>query len=266
VSQEPHGIRRFLGHAIWIGLAGGIGSGLFGVGGGVILVPLLTRFLGLTQQESHGTALAVALFTAPAALIQYARTGHVDVLWSVTLALGSVIGAPLGARWAHATPEKSLRRAFGILLLILAVRLSLTHLPEGNVMPSQGAWATVARIALGWVIGVASGYFGVGGGVILVPTLVLLAGFKQVEAQGISLLFVIPTAASGTWKHKQLGNVKSQEVLPLALWSILGAFASATVATRLPSHTLRVGFAVFLFAVGAKLAFTQMTRPAKTTS
>ncbi|HKA24404.1 MAG TPA: sulfite exporter TauE/SafE family protein, partial [Candidatus Eisenbacteria bacterium] len=75
-----------------------------------------------------------------------------------------------------------------------------------------------------------------------------------------------PTAASGTWKHKQLGNVKSQEVLPLALWSILGAFASATVATRLPSHTLRVGFAVFLFAVGAKLAFTQMTRPAKTTS
>src|SRR5262249_56185767 len=93
---EGRGGQRFVGHVVWIGLGGGIGSGLFGVGGGVILVPLLVRFLGLTQQESHGTSLAVALFTAPAALIQYARTGHVDVLWSVTLALGSVIGAPLG--------------------------------------------------------------------------------------------------------------------------------------------------------------------------
>jgi uncharacterized protein len=261
VSAERQGFQRFFGHVIWIGLAGGIASGLFGVGGGVVLVPLLTLFLGLTQQEAHGTSLAVALFTAPAALIQYARTGHVDVLWSVTLALGSVIGAPLGARWAHATSEMNLRRAFGLLLLVLAVRLSLTHLPEGNVMPETGAWAVIARIVLGWVIGVASGYFGVGGGVILVPTLVLLAGLKQVEAQGISLLFVIPTAASGTWTHRKLGNVKGYQVLPLAVWSVLGAFAAATIATRLPAHTLRVGFAAFLFAVGAKLAFTRPTRP-----
>jgi len=87
-----------------------------------------------------------------------------------------------------------------------------------------------------------------------------------VEAQGISLLFVIPTAASGTWKHRSLGNVKTHEVLPLAVWSILGAFAAASVATRLPSHTLRVGFAMFLFAVGAKLAFTKATRPSSETS
>jgi uncharacterized membrane protein YfcA len=260
VSQEPRGLSRFLGPVVWIGLAGGIGSGLFGVGGGVILVPLLVRFLGLTQQAAHGTALAVALFTAPAALVQYARTGHVNVPWSATLALGSVIGAPLGARWAHETSEKNLRRAFGALLLILAVRLSLTHLPEGNVMPESGVWAFVARVALGWGIGVASGYFGVGGGVILVPTLVLLAGLKQVEAQGISLLFVIPTAASGTWTHRKLGNVKMNQVLPLAVWSILGAFASATVATHLSGHTLRAAFAVFLFSVGAKLTFTGATR------
>lgn len=262
MSEERSGVRRFLGHAIWVGLAGGIGSGLFGVGGGVILVPLLTRFFDLSQQEAHGTALAVALFTAPAALIQYVRTGHVDLAWSLMLAAGSVVGAPLGARWAHATSEKNLRRAFGLLLLILAVRLSLTHLPEGDLIPEHGVWMIVARVVLGWIIGVASGYFGVGGGVILVPTLVLLAGLKQVEAQGISLLFVIPTAASGTWKHRSLGNVKTREVLPLAVWSILGAFAAAGVATHLPSHTLRVCFAVFLFAVGAKLAFSKPTRAA----
>ena len=266
MSQGGGGIRRFLGPAIWVGLAGGIGSGLFGVGGGVILVPLLTRFFDLSQQEAHGTALAVALFTAPAALIQYVRGGHVDLAWSLMLAVGSVVGAPLGARWAHATSEKNLRRAFGFLLLILAIRLSLTHLPEGNVIPEHGARMVAARVALGWIIGVASGYFGVGGGVILVPTLVLLAGLKQVEAQGISLLFVIPTAASGTWKHRSLGNVKAGEVLPLAVWSILGAFAAASVATRLPSQTLRVCFAVFLFGVGAKLAFTRATRPASKTA
>lgn len=262
MSAPARGLERFLGHVVWIGLSGGIGSGLFGVGGGVILVPLLVRFLGLTQQAAHGTALAVALFTAPAALIQYARTGHVDVPWSLTLAAGSVVGAPLGARWAHDTSEKNLRRAFGVLLLILAVRLSLTRLPEGNFLPTAGLWSIVARVTLGWVIGVASGYFGVGGGVILVPTLVLLAGLKQVEAQGISLLFVIPTAASGSWKHKKLGNVRFEQVVPLAVWSILGAFAAATVATKLPSHVLRVGFAVFLFAVGAKLTFTRSIRPA----
>jgi uncharacterized membrane protein YfcA len=262
VSEEPQGWRRFLGHYWWIGLAGGVASGLFGIGGAVILVPLLARFLGLTQQEAHGTSLAVALFTAPAALIAYAFKGHVDLSWALVLAAGSVVGAPLGARWANQTSAKNLRRAFGALIILLGIRLALTHLPEGNILPTAGVWAIVARVIMGFVVGVASGYFGVGGGTVLVPMLVLIAGLKQVEAQGISLLFVIPTAASGAWTHRKLGNVDGKSVLPLALWSMIGAFGAALLATSLSGDLLRRIFSVFLFLTGLKLTFTKPKRPA----
>lgn len=262
MSEGVHGWRRFLGHLWWIGLAGGLASGLFGIGGAVILVPLLARYLGLTQQQAHGTSLAVALFTAPAALVAYAAKGHVDVGWALTLAAGSVLGAPLGARWAHDTSAKTLRRAFGVLIILLGIRLALTHLPEGNLLPEAGAGAVIARVVMGFVVGVASGYFGVGGGTVLVPLLVLMAGLKQVEAQGISLLFVIPTAASGAWTHRKLGNVDGKSVLPLALWSMIGAFAAASVATSLSSELLRRIFSVFLFFTGVKLTFTKPKRPA----
>ena len=253
---------RFLGHLSWIGTLSGITSGLLGVGGAIVLIPLMTRVLKLGQHKAHGTSLAVVLFTATAAFLGYLRTGNVDVLAAIPLVAGSVVGSPLGARWAHATPAAALRRAFGVLLLVVGARLFLPQLPAGHFLPESGVAALAARVLLGGVTGVLSGFFGVGGGVVLVPALVLFAGVPQHVAQGISLLFIIPTAAAGAWTHHQLGNVERAVVLPIALWSMGGAFAAALVAASIPAAALRALFGLFLLATGLRMVLGR--RPAAT--
>jgi uncharacterized protein len=106
-----------------IGLAAGVLSGLFGIGGGVIIVPLLVLVLGFTAQQAAGTSLAalllpVGLFGA----LEYWRAGQVDVLNAAMLALGLLAGAYLGARIGLSLPSEVVQRAFGVLLVIVGVR------------------------------------------------------------------------------------------------------------------------------------------------
>jgi uncharacterized membrane protein YfcA len=177
------------------------------------------------------------------------------------LVAGSVLGSPLGAHLAHATPAAALRRAFGILVILVGARMFIPHLPAGNLLPAVGAAALVARVLLGAVTGLLSGYFGVGGGVVLVPALVLLAGLDQHQAQGISLLFIAPTALAGAWTHRRLGNVDASVVLPLAVWSMAAAYLAALAAAHVPGPALRTLFGAFLVVMGLRLSRPQ-PRPA----
>jgi uncharacterized protein len=106
-----------------IGLAAGILSGLFGIGGGVIIVPLLVLGLGFTIQQAAGTSLAalllpVGLFGA----IQYWQAGQVNVLNAAMLAVGLLVGAYLGARLGLSLPTEVVQRAFGVLLVVVGIR------------------------------------------------------------------------------------------------------------------------------------------------
>jgi uncharacterized membrane protein YfcA len=231
-----------------------VASGLLGIGGAVIMVPLLVAVLGLRQHRAHGTSLVVTLFTASAALVGYARGGHLDVALALTLAAGSVIGSPLGARWAQATPAATLRRGFGVLLAMVGFRLFLVQLPEGQLLPTEGITGIASHVLLGFAVGVLSGFFGVGGGVVLIPALVLLNGVPQHLAQGVSLLFIIPTALVGGWTHHRLGNVNTRLVLPLAVASSGAALLASLAVTSLPATTLRLLFGCLLVIVGLRLA------------
>ncbi len=107
-----------------VGLAAGVLSGLFGIGGGVIIVPVLIVFLGFTAQQAAGTSLGalllpVGLFGA----IQYWQAGQVNLLHAALLALGLLFGAFLGARLGLALPSEVLQRAFGVLLVLFGLRM-----------------------------------------------------------------------------------------------------------------------------------------------
>ena len=116
--------------------------------------------------------------------------------------------------------------------------------------------ATTIAIALvlGLATGVLAGLFGVGGGILFVPTLVAL-GLGQVEAQATSLLAILPTVAAGAWNQRRYGNLRPRTALVLGLVSILGVEVGARIATSLPEDALRRLFAVLLFAVAAQLAW-----------
>jgi uncharacterized membrane protein YfcA len=122
------------------------------------------------------------------------------------------------------------------------------------------ATTIVVAIALGFAAGILAGFFGVGGGILFVPTLVAL-GLSQLDAEATSLLAILPTVAAGTWRQRRYGNVRGRDALILGVTSILGAVAGVQIATALPEHVLRRLFAVLLLGVAGQLAW-RARRPA----
>jgi uncharacterized membrane protein YfcA len=122
--------------------------------------------------------------------------------------------------------------------------------------------STVAlAIVLGLAAGVFAGLFGLGGGILFVPTLVVL-GLGQLEAQATSLLAILPTVAAGAWNQHRYGNLRVRTAAVLGLVSIAGVLLGAVIAIALPETALRRLFAVLLFVVSARLAWrTYRTRP-----
>ena len=118
----------------------------------------------------------------------------------------------------------------------------------------MSAGTIVFALLLGFFAGVLAGFFGVGGGILFVPTLVAL-GLSQIEAEATSLLAILPTVAAGTWRQRRYGNVDRRAALTLGLASIVGAVVGVQIATALPEDTLRRLFAVLLLGVAGQLAW-----------
>lgn len=109
-----------------IGVVAGFGSGLFGIGGGIVMVPLLVFVVRLDQHHAHATSLAAAVVLGAAGALTYTTAGAVDLAAGLLLAGGGIVGAPLGARLMAQTPEASLKVAFGALLIGLSISLLVT--------------------------------------------------------------------------------------------------------------------------------------------
>jgi uncharacterized membrane protein YfcA len=118
----------------------------------------------------------------------------------------------------------------------------------------MSASAISLALLLGLTAGVLAGLFGVGGGILFVPTLVAL-GLGQVEAQATSLLAILPTVAVGAWNQRRYGNLRARTAAVIGVVSVVGVEVGARVATSLSEDTLRRGFAVLLVAVAAQLAW-----------
>ena len=111
----------------------------------------------------------------------------------------------------------------------------------------------VAVIALGVAAGAVAGLFGVGGGIIFVPTLTLILGLSQLEAEATSLLAIIPVALLGSWRQTRSGDVRWRDATIIGLVSVATAVAGALIADVAPERVLRVGFAILLVATAVQL-------------
>jgi uncharacterized membrane protein YfcA len=124
------------------------------------------------------------------------------------------------------------------------------------------AGTILLAVALGVAAGVLAGLFGVGGGILFVPALVLL-GLGQIEAQGTSLLAILPTVLAGAWNQRRYGNLRPRTAVVLGVASIAGVEVGARLATELPEATLRRLFAVLLFVVAAQLVWRTRRQAAR---
>lgn len=244
---------RFVLACVGVGLLAGLLSGLFGVGGGTVIVPLLVLILRFDQRLAAGTSLAAIVPTAAVGVISYALSGSVAWVAGLILAAGAVVGAQLGTWLLARLPVTVLRWGFVVFLVVVIVSLFL-------VIPSRDArleltWIPgIGLAALGVVTGILAGLLGVGGGVIVVPALILLFGTSDLIAKGTSLLMMIPTALSGT-----IGNVRRRNVDLIAA-AIIGLAACTTtaigawIATLIDPLAGNILFAVFLTFVAAQIA------------
>jgi len=244
-----------------IGVATGLLAGLLGVGGGLIMVPGMTQLLKMRQHEAVGTSLLVIIPIALVGAVVLGRSHDVDPLVGVILAVASIGGAVMGARLSRTLSDRSLRRVFAIAVLVVAVVMligaaaALLHAAIGLHQASRpsGAVLVVLGLAIGLVTGVVSGLLGIGGGIVMVPAMVLLLGLSQHLAQGTSLFVIVPTAAAGSITHFRLGNIRFAVAGWLAIGGTVGVVAGAVVALLVPDQGLRILFALFLLYTGARM-------------
>ena len=247
-------VRRLLGLA-GVGVAVGFFSGLFGVGGGIIMVPLLILTLGLSQRLASGTSLAAVLPTSVAGLIGYASGGNVDWVAGGVLALGAVGGSLFGTWLMHRIPQRLLRWIFVVFLALVAVRMFFL-VPDRTADLEFGVATVAGLLALGLVVGIVSGLLGIGGGVIIVPALMLLFGVGDLVAKGTSLLMMIPTAVTGTIANSRRRNVDLRASAVIGLLAIPASFGGVAVAVLMPPALGSILFALLLVYCALQLGWS----------
>jgi uncharacterized membrane protein YfcA len=235
-----------------IGLVAGVFGGLVGLGGGVVMIPLMVGVLKLRQHEAHGTSLVAVAFTGLMGAFTYALEGSVDVGASLLLAATAILTSRYGAAYAHRLSERALKRAFGwFLILVSGLLLLKPYLPALGLL-ATGAGRVLTLLLIGGFTGFLSGMMGVGGGTIMVPAMVLLLGMGQHTAQGSSLLAMVPAGAVGAYTHYRLGNVNRALLPGLIPGVLLGTYLGGRLAHFLPEGALRVVFALVLVWTGLR--------------
>lgn len=252
--------------AALVGIVGGSFSGLFGLGGGIVMVPLLTSLGGLTQRRASAYSLAAILPAAIVGSVPYLTHRAVDLVAAGLLVVGSVAGAVVGARLLARVPEALLRWLFVGVLVAGIVRSLLDGFGEPpEVDTAEGLPSLLdgaGMVGLGLVMGVASGLLGIGGGQLAVPGLSALFDFAPALAKGTSLVAMIPTAISGTWVNARNRLVRLRTAALIGLVASAFSFAGASLSVVLPDRVASVAFAALLvFALAQQVRKALEKRP-----
>ncbi|MGH8913183.1 MAG: sulfite exporter TauE/SafE family protein [Acidimicrobiia bacterium] len=237
-----------------IGLAAGLLSGGFGVGGGIVLVPLLLA-VGLDRHRAHATSLASIFPIAVAGAVSFAVAGDVDLGLGVAVGLGGVAGSLVGATLMHRLSTRSLSIFFGLVILTAGVRMIFSTDP----LPGSGGFDELTLVLLAFGIGLVSGFFagvaGIGGGIVIVPATVFLLGFAQHEAQGTSLLAIILTAFAATLVNRKNQRVRLRDAVVVGSGGVIGSIAAAQVALGVEGDVLSAMFGVLAVIVAVRTLY-----------
>lgn len=231
------------------GVAAGIVGGGLGIGGGIIMVPLLL-LAGFDRHRAHGTSLAAIVLIAAAGATSFGMDGELVVGLGLTVGVGGIVGSTLGAAAMHRMSPQALSICFGVVLLVAAVRM----IGGGEPIPGSAEIGEVARTAIALGIGLLAGLFagvsGVGGGIVIVPSTVVLLGLTQHEAQGTSLLAIILTATAGTAVNRRNKRVRLGDGLVVGLGGAVGSVVGSRIALAIEGRSLSLVFGLLVLFVG----------------
>ncbi len=237
-----------------IGLAAGLMSGGFGIGGGIVMVPLLVA-VGVDRHRAHATSLAAIIPIAIAGSVAFGLSGEINLNLGLLIGAGGVVGSTIGASLMNRMSSRSLSIFFGIVLLVVAIRM----VAGGDPLPGSSDFSDPLQVAIAVGIGLISGFFagvaGIGGGVVIVPATVLLLGFTQHEAQGTSLVAIILTAIAGTVVNVRNRRVRLEDGLVIGLVGVVGSVVGAQIALGVEGRTLSLVFGVLVMILAIRTLY-----------
>lgn len=254
---------------ILIGIFAGFASGLLGVGGGFLMVPLqffLFSSVGvdpsLAMMVSLGTSLAIIIPTASSGAYQHQKKNKSIVKPAIRLAVFGIIGGLCGGLLANVVPSRILQIIFACLLFIVALDMLFGSRADGEnaLIDFNLLNATI----VGFSIGVVSGLLGVGGGVFLIPALCILFGFSLIQAIGTSSVFIALAAIGGLisyiytgWSVNpmpySLGYVSLVNFVIIVLFSVPMATIGAKLVYKMPKERLKQIFSIILIYMAIKM-------------
>lgn len=277
-----------------IGVIAGVMSGMFGIGGGAVIVPSLVLGLGFSQTLANGTSLAALLL--PVGLfgcIEYYRSDKLKIVPSLLVALGLASGSWFGAVVALNVPAASLELGYGVFLLYIGWRYLAPRkwyrewrgiqdqkvIEDADINPHNRRVMAVS-LGIGIVAGLASGLFGIGGGAVIVPALMAILKFDQKLANGTSLgALLLPVGLPSVIEYSraenamaapapeflagilpQLGDVALWAAAPLAILLLLGAIFGARLTLALPTKVVRRLYGIFLILVSLRFLVAGLMR------
>ena len=274
----PESLEVFLGSAIvlFIGLGVGVLSGMLGIGGGTILVPLFKLGFGLPALGATATSLFTIIPTSISGVISHIRKGTCVVRLGVAAGLGGALTSPLGVWLSFQSPEWATMVACAIVIaysastmLTKAVKLwkaQRTTAPvrkeaAPNAAPYKahfGVRSVVTAGIIGLIAGVLSGYVGLGGGFLIIPLFMQLLHMPMKLTSGTSLMAVMMLAVPGTVTQALLGNVDWMAGICVALGAVPGAVWGTKLLERISEVRLRFMFGGFLLIASILLILDQV--------
>lgn len=249
--------------AVGYGALVGLSLGLTGGGGAIFAVPLLVYGLGVSTREAALTSLAAVGAISLFGMLAYWRLKLVDLRTGVLFAVAGMAGAPVGTWVATMLPDTVILLSFTVVMIVVAVRmwkharrreencpsaLGCTRDPEGEIILTLRC--AILLILVGLVTGVLSGLYGIGGGFIIVPTLVLLTGMSMQRAIGTSLMVIVLVSISGVASQAISGQVVSFDRTGwFTVGGISGMFVGQALGNRLSGAALQKVFVIAILAV-----------------
>lgn len=249
-----------------LGFLIGLSLGALGGGGSILAVPALVYAAGQSPQHATTTSLVLVALTALIGMIPHWRAGRVRFVAGAIFGLAGIGGSLLGSHWNKAADPNVLLLAFSGLMLLAAYAMWRRVKVSTESVPLRAVGAAVAPysftppvrvdvpmaakvIVAGTVVGLLTGFFGVGGGFVIVPALVLALGFTMSEAIGTSLLVIAINSAVALTTRLQSGSIEWATVIPFTIASVLGVIVGSRLASTRDSRSLQRWFVGLLVVV-----------------
>lgn len=242
-----------------VGLGAGFLSGLFGIGGGIIIVPLLV-FIGYDIKKSSAISLGAVLVISLTGVVSYASFGQVDWMLAALLAVGSVVGAQLGSRVLGRLPAKTIQIFFSIFLLVVAVSLFVVPSTRDAAVHLT-VLSGILAVVLGLIVGTLAAILGIGGGVMIVPALMLGFGAGDLLARGTAIAMMIPTSISGTIAHIRAKRADLVASALIGFGAVFTTTLGALTARAIDPHLGNILFALFVVFLSGQLAWRALRTP-----